>query len=379
MGDSLMNILDVFYNNIVKEATEGRINSFFYYNIVFSTFLSEDNIKYDASIVQDNLIVPTLYIKDKEKFNELLLSYVDNCIKFYDDSNFPEEILSGEMYDDDLRISKEKTILALLFSNATIEDFNNPISFLQRRLSFFNNTEQREYDLGYSNLLECNLQVKICKDKINNETPYQFVVSCISENGEKYDLPKLKFGVCDNKAYIFAIQNDNNSKTTFSKKVKRNLYKVGEGFSNIYDNYDTYQQGNLNDITPSFLVVANIFVSYMNKLGINDLVVSSMLIERWNAKVISNDLKSKIGIKSYEEFSDEQIRIQSNLTEKFLRTFLRLVHHCDNLKIVSYPMEQDSNLHIFNDGNIKGNNSLLNSTASMMLKSEEIIDNKHFK
>ena len=89
MGDSLMNILDIFYNNIVKEATEGRINSFFYYNIVFSTFLSEDNIKYDASIVQDNLIVPTLYIKDKEKYRveikkirKKLIKIVDICIGF---------------------------------------------------------------------------------------------------------------------------------------------------------------------------------------------------------------------------------------------------------------------------------------------------------
>lgn len=374
-----MNILDIFYKNIVKEAIEGRINSFFYYNVAFSTFLLEDNAKYEAKIVHDDLILPTLYIKDKKKFNELLLRYVDASLKFYDDSNFPEEILNGKMYDENLRISKEKTILALLFSNATIEDFNNPVAFLQRRLSFFYNTEECEYELGYSNLLNCNLQVRICKDRINNETPYQFVVSCISESGEKYDLPKLKFGVCDNKAYIYAIQNDNDSKTEFSKRIKRNLYKVGEGFSTINDNFDIYQEGNLNDITPSFLVVSNIFVSYMNRLGINDLVVSSMLIERWNAKVISNDLKSKLKIKSYEEYSDEQNRIQSNLTEKLLRTFLRLTHHCNNLNIVSYPTEQDFNLHIFNDGNIRGNNSLLNSIANMMLEADKIIDNKLLK
>lgn len=374
-----MNILDIFYKNIVKEAIEGRINSFFYYNVAFSTFLFEDNAKYEAKIVHDDLILPTLYIKDKKKFNELLLRYVDASLKFYDDSNFPEEILNGKMYDENLRISKEKTILALLFSNATIEDFNNPVAFLQRRLSFFYNTEECEYELGYSNLLNCNLQVRICKDRINNETPYQFVVSCISESGEKYDLPKLKFGVCDNKAYIYAIQNDNDSKTEFSKRIKRNLYKVGEGFSTINDNFDIYQEGNLNDITPSFLVVSNIFVSYMNRLGINDLVVSSMLIERWNAKVISNDLKNKLKIKSYEEYSDEQNRIQSNLTEKLLRTFLRLTHHCNNLNIVSYPTEQDFNLHIFNDGNIRGNNSLLNSIANMMLEADKIIDNKLLK
>ena len=94
------------------------------------------------------------------------MRYVDASLKFYDDSNFPEKILNGKMYDENLRISKEKTILALLFSNATIEDFNNPVAFLQRRLSFFYNTEECEYELGYSNLLNCNLQVRICKDRI---------------------------------------------------------------------------------------------------------------------------------------------------------------------------------------------------------------------
>ena len=84
-------------------------------------------------------------------------------------------------------------------------------------------------------------------------------------------------------------------------------------------------------------------------------------------------------IKSYEEYSDEQNRIQSNLTEKLLRTFLRLTHHCNNLNIVSYPTEQDFNLHIFNDGNIRGNNSLLNSIANMMLEADKIIDNKLLK
>ena len=375
-----MNPLNIFYDNIIPEAMYGRINSFFYYNIVFSTFLYEDNVKFEAKMNYDDLLIPTLYIKDKKQFNDLLIEYVSKCLSFYGDDNFPTEILSGETYDKLDKISREKTILALLFANATFEDFSNPINFLRKRLSFFSNTEPCKYNLGYSNVLDCNLQVEISKDIINNETPYQFIVRCIDSNGDVYELPKLKFGICDNKAYVYAIQNVNNSENSFSKKINRKLYKIGEGFSKKSDNYEIYGIGNLNDITPSFLVVANIFVSYISRLGINNLVISSILIEGWNAKVISNNLKSEKGLKSYDKYYDKQITIQFNLTEKFLRTFLRLTHHYNNLNVITYPGEQTSDLCILNfGGKFLGNNTLLNETAAMMSDALIYIDEKKQK
>ena len=279
------------------------------------------------------------------------------------------------MYDEVDRISKEKTILAYLFANATVEDFADPINFLRRRIDFFDNSSLDKYDLGYSNILDSKLEVSVSKDKLCNETPYQFSVSCISEDGEKYELPKLKFGVSDGKAHVLAIQNVNKSNSSFAKKINRKLYKVGEGFSKEDDNYDIYQEGNLNDITSSFLLVANVFVEYMNKQGVNDFVIPSILLERWNSKVMANKFRDARGIKPYEEAHEEQLRIQSNLTEKFLRTFLRLNHHCDNLSVTSYPMEQSFNLCMTNDGIMRSNNSLLNETALMMSNAEKATSN----
>lgn len=235
-----MDVLTIFYDNILKEAAQGRINSFFYYNIVFNTILDDDGIRYDASVDLKDLMIPTLHIKNKAEFDELLVNYVDKCLNFYDNSNFSEEVVSGEMYDEVDRISKEKTILAFLFANATIEDFSDPSRFLRRRIDFFDATKPCKYDLGQSSILDCNLQVEVCKDKLNNETPYQFVVRCISDTGEEYELPRLKFGVSDNKAYVYAIQNYNKQESTFSKKINRKLYKVGEGFSKEKDNFDIY-------------------------------------------------------------------------------------------------------------------------------------------
>lgn len=360
-----MDILDIFYNHIIKEAIYGRIDSFFFYNIIFNTVIEEENIRYEAKTNYKDLIIPTLHIKDKKSFDKLLVIYVNKCLNFYDDSNFPTEVISGEYYDEDNKISKEKTILALLFANAGIEDFANPVGYLQKRIDFLENNQQSKTYLGYSNILDADIQIDISKDKLNNETPYQFIITLISNSQEKYELPRLKFGISDNKAYVLAIQNSNKIKTKFSQRINRKLYKVGEGFSKEIDNFDIYEEGNLSDVTPSFLVVANIFITYMSCLGINDLVISSILLARWNAKSIANQIKSKNDQNLYNSYYQRQLEIQANLTEKFLRTFLRLNYHCDNLTIVSYPNEQSFDLLMTNNGILHSNNNLLNETAFM--------------
>lgn len=369
-----MRTLDIFYNNIIKEATIGRIDAYFYYNIIFNTFIKEINTYYEAKSNNDDLLIPTLVIKNKEEFDKLLTIYVDKALEFYDDSNFPPEVLNDNMYEEELKICKEKIILSLLFANASYEDFNNSLEFLRKRIEFFDNTICSKYDLGYSDILKCNLSVSIEKDIINNETPYMFVVKCICDEDE-FILPKLKFGISNNKAYVYAIQNDNTEVNSLSKKVSRKLYKTGEGFSSDNDNSLLFGIGNLNDITSSFLVVANIFISYLDKLGIRDINISSILVERWNSKVIANNFRS-IFTNNYEELYHKQLETQSNLTDKFLRTFLRLCHHYNNLEITSYPMEISSELSIRNNGNIKCNNSLLLETYNLMMSSSEVLSNR---
>jgi hypothetical protein len=363
-----MRILDIFYENIIKEAAEGRIDSFFLYNMIFATDIREENVRYKVSCEYDDLIIPTLNITNKNKFNKLLVEYVNMCLGFYDESNFPSEILNYQMYDSQRKISCEKTIIALLFANATIEDFNDPISFLDNRINFFKNSVECQYELGYSEILKASLEGEIKKDKLNNETPYQFILKGRTADDIDYTFPIVKFGISNNKAYVYAIQRPKSNGE--NKKINRALYKIGEGFNKEKDNYEIYKEGNLNDVTASFILVANVFVAYLNKIGINDIVVSSMLIERWNAKQIANQLRIKrknLGEEESRELIDSQLKIQSNLTEKFLRSFLRLTYHYSNLQVKSYPMEQDSNLHIYNNGSVSCNNKLLQETSEMMM------------
>lgn len=350
-----MNILNIFYENIIPEASVGRVNSYFYYNIMFSTNLVEDNKFIECKEKNENVLIPTLIIKNKSLFDQLLVEYVTEALKFYNDDNFCEEILDYKMYDKD-KICKEKTILATLFSNATLEDFNDPINFLKNRINFIKNNIENNYDLGYCDILKSNISLKIERDIIENETPFKITIIASNENDE-YTFPSVKFGISDNKVYIYAIQN---SKDNVNKKINRILYKIGEGFN------DDYTEENLKDVTASFLVTLNFSLALLKNLGYSEIIVPSILIERWNSKAKANVLRSK-RTNNLEELENKQLNIQENLTNKLIRTFLRLKYHYEGVDILSYPSELDNNLSIkINDMSIGCNNKLLNETQMLV-------------
>lgn len=61
-----MNVLKNFYENIIPEAQNGKINCWFTYNMPFSTFIMENNKLYECKIMSDDLYIPTLMIMVKK-------------------------------------------------------------------------------------------------------------------------------------------------------------------------------------------------------------------------------------------------------------------------------------------------------------------------
>lgn len=116
----------------------------------------------------------------------------------------------------------------------------------------------------------------------------------------------------------------------------------------------------------------NIFISYINSLGYNKICISSILMPRWNAKIISVLEKDKIGLNenTKDEMEMKVEQIQKNLTEKLLRTCLRLKNHYSNIEVSSYPFDVDSNLHLVITGELISNNSLLNETAYLVIQNK---------
>lgn len=120
---------------------------------------------------KEELCIPTLDINNVKEFNRLLLDYVKISCAFYPSNHFCEEVLDGSYYQEG-KICKEKTIMTLLFSNATYEDFTNPIHFLSKRIAYFIERPffREKIELGYSSLLGGNIDVVIERDELVNET-----------------------------------------------------------------------------------------------------------------------------------------------------------------------------------------------------------------
>ena len=349
-----MDTLDIFYNQVIREAAFGRVDCYFMFNMLFNTRIVSTNTEIEASYLNSNLLVPTLRINNKEEFDKLLIEYVDIASDFYSKflSSIPDENL------------RKKAVLTLLWSNATIEDFSDPVNFLRQRISFFENGNLFKDDISfYSETLNSDVLISVNKSLIESETPYYFSIK-LKQGEEEFYLPNVYFGISDNKAYVYAVQNDrkkvNDGK--YAKKMKRLLYKVDDGLDVLNDNFENYDMGNLKDVSSGFVLASNIVCGIFKKMGIEDVVIPSILIARWNAKEISNDVKREMQREDLVVSDDEHERIQSNLTEKFLRTFRRIAHHHSGVDIVSYPFDVDSYMQLkLSDENVC-NNAILEDT-----------------
>lgn len=328
----------------------------------------------------DDLLIPTLYIKNKDEFDRLLLKYVDTALNFYCDSDYDEEVRNSCFFDNELGVSREKLILILLWSNATYEDFCDPCSYLRKRIMFYDLNNYCDCDKKfYSNELNANVDISLVKNKLENETPYSFriLLKSVDDKEVYFEFPRVYAGICDNKGYIYAIQNsrDRVINESYRKKFERIFYMVNSGFDVFNDNFINYGIGNMKDVTPSFLIAANMVVGIIRSIGIRDIIVPSILISRWNSKiiVIKNKEKRLIENKVFDnerndelrELYDKYLLIQSNLTEKFLRIFRRIGYHHSCVSVSSVPMEVGSDLvlKIYDCVDVC-NNKILNETFS---------------
>lgn len=344
-------ILEIFYNKIIPEASFGKVEAFFIFNVGFNTIIEQKKVT-NNNIQAPHTLVPTLIIKDKEKFDKLLLEYTVKATEFYGN------VFYGTEYTKDMPSYGDeylKSVIALLWSNATSEDFLNPCEYLHKRINFFD-----EHGLSDANFINetsiGKITYEIIKDEMFNETPY-YIQFRINEN----PLPVVRYGISDGKAYIYAIQNI--TKLTRDKKLNRAMYKVNEGLdvkSEYTDNIEHPE--NLIGITPSTLISATLAISLFKRNGINHIEIVPYLPERWNAKEIAYYRSSKRKTNSEEYLTlqhNKHLEIQRNLTDKFLRTFRRIEYHFEGIEITSYPFITSENMIMEIGDNLKSNNPLL--------------------
>ena len=88
-------------------------------------------------------------------------------------------------------------------------------------------------------------------------------------------------------------------------------------------------------MAPAMLISATIFIGMLKKAGIEEIKIADFLTRRFGHY---NGINS-----NYEK----ACKIQSNTTNKFLKTYIRLVSQFSGINITSYPNDVDSYLSLF--------------------------------
>ena len=362
-------ILDLFFNQVAREAATGRVDCGIMQNVLFKTNVYGRTLYKLSNEIKSNqdFIIPTLEINDFDNFCHALIEYYLIADNFY--KNISEDF------------DRKKLILTSLFNNANVEDFKNPVDYIKRRTYFILNPimeVNKEIDIGYSEVLESNIYITLKKEPINEETPYGLYIKSVKDK-EIHNFPIVRFGVVNNQAYFYAVQDDKYKKevkTDYNKKINRKLYKVNENFLEPkFDNNSDYPE-NLNAIVPSQLLSLTICLSLLEKMNIERVLVSSFLPIRYNSKEIlyivkkNQQMKKDISFEKIKnEFHDNQIKheeLQRNLSDKFLREFRRLDYIFNNFNITSYPFELDSYSHFKLSEYDGSNNPFLNEIYSLV-------------
>lgn len=367
------NIEYLFYDEIIKEAATGYVDCGFFVPICFSTKELIDGKICEITKAKDfnNTMIPSLLIKNRENLTNSILSYLE---------------VAEEFYKDDPRVSdssnKSKYIIASLLANTLVTDFNDLNELFVRGKNFILDNSLNNFieskNIGYSNLLKSNIIVTLEKQSIVEETPYGINIKLEDDfNNTIYEFPTIRYGISENKAYIYAIQGRN--KVNNDKKVERILRKVGEGFDEQGTLRDpiTHPE-NLYSISPWSLVALSIVIPLIkNYSHVDEFIAPYFLVNRWNAVELSYEILKE---KYKGEMSNPKVAsviarkanqvekhdpIQRNITDKFIRSFRRLAHHFSNISIDSFPLEMDSALHFTVGDDYHCNNTLLNEVYSL--------------
>jgi hypothetical protein len=164
-------------------------------------------------------------------------------------------------------------------------------------------------------------------------------------------------------------QNQSEEEKKFQKKINRILYKINDGtkeletqeyFDYLEGKIDEYPEENITDITHSFLLAINTFLSVLQVRRIKDIRLVTYLPLRFQSREIAASQRSDEERKEFEERNEQ---IQRNITNKLIRTFRRLSIQNPNIVIEQLPYEVDEFLSAKVDSGKPITNEILSDTS----------------
>lgn len=255
------------------------------------------------------------------------------------------------------------------------EDFNDPENFLRIQVEMAKDTTFNKYDketcLGQSKLLGNNyicIQNKVARTWDESSQEMQVTIydkeHYHKENKRyipNYKLPVVRYGIYEKDGQkvcrIFSIQTTDTeqSKNDVRRKVDRAKYKVNDGVS----------EESTEKVEPKNLIALSIFINLLNMEGIAKIEAQGVYVldyefhekrnvrlkkdfdERWTEEKKKEQPQIYFREKAYlyKSYGKEEL-ISEIKTERFTKTFDRLLEHYPMGRVDSYPADVDSNYHI---------------------------------
>ena len=345
----------LFYE-LITEACTGKIYiDDLDWPVTFNTLIYQDG-KLIRECKKDNNL-PILSIRDEKRFFDLLYKYIYLEL---------EKKRKTYKFIRKKEINHVKWLIMYLFVNATEEEFANPETLLHRRIAFLEDKTFDELSDGIeaptgNSLNDSTLKIQKKVSPTTMETPYELELSLnnkIDNKEVKYSLPTIYYGISGDTCYVYAMKKDEKEELSeedikYSKKINRLLYKLNKGVNEVETeeykdfvegNDSYYPEGNISDVTHSFVLSLSIFISLLQEKDIKNIKVVSYLplryLSRDSAAEKRKDQEERIGFKIRNDL------IQSNLTNKLIRTFRRVTYHNKDLCVTSYPGEVDEYLSL---------------------------------
>ena len=350
-------ILDIFYNKVIPEAQMGKIDCYFTLNIAFNVVICNQEISKCGELPCDGIMIPTLKINDKQLFDNMLIKYVNKALIFYDAKEFSFlNDLNSSDYENVEDMKEEyliKYIIVTLFANASITDFDYPIPFLCSRINMFDNkiiNEDEELDLGYINSIGARIYIIEEKSPIRCETPYRIKSYLEFDDGYQLFLPEIYAGNDGEKYKLYGIQ-----KTLKNKAADEKVYlkQIRKGFIS-----------KINGAPEHYFLTVMLFLSFCSDKVIE---VIPFLVERWNAKKMAmyNKVKRNLNL-SLVDAENDQDKIQSNITDIFIRYFTKLKDVSNGLEFLSLPFELDTSLMVNIEDNFESRSVAFNELFNLV-------------
>lgn len=333
----------IFYE-MIQEASRHQVSIFDeVLNVGFNTIIYE-NGKEKVSFF-DNRNASSLVIKNEELFFEKLEEYISlELAKSRKIPNFYKQTSKDRI----------KWIMTYLFVYATTEDFINPIEYIEKRISFLKDQSFIDFIEGKTIPLgetfnNANLIIKEETPAVSMETSHRISLT-IQDIDSKYSylLPSIYYGIKEEKGekvcYLYGIlkkDNRNNigpEEQKFINRINRLLYKINQGIVGK-DDYNLEGEANLKDVSMSFVFTLNIFISLLQVKGVTRIKAVTYLPVPYLSRELAANEMNDVG--KSNQFSERNQNIQTNLTNKFIRTLRRLCAQNHSLEIVAYPYEQD--------------------------------------